>query len=127
MRIARAASIDAREATKRGIGVLGFLVIRAVETRSRRARARASRESDGLTMRAMWSAKRTALIGEDANDGKPNTIGGSSADLSGASGASEPRVERVFIVSNSLPLKMREDAESGETVRTQVCVRDGWR
>lgn len=114
MRIARAASIDAREATKRGIGVLGFLVIRAVETRSRRARARASRENDGLTMRAMWSAKRTALIGEDANDGKPNTIGGSSADLSGASGASEPRVERVFIVSNSLPLKMREDAEAGK-------------
>ena len=101
-------------------------MIRSVETRSRRARADASRESDALTMHAMWSVNLTALIGENANDGKPNTIGGSSADLSGASGASEPRVERVFIVSNSLPLKMREDAEGGETVRTQVCVRDGW-
>ena len=38
----------------------------------------------------------------------------SSADLSGASGASEQRLERVFIVSNSLPLKMWEDKNAGK-------------
>jgi trehalose 6-phosphate synthase/phosphatase len=48
-------------------------------------------------------------------DGKAKTTGGSSADLSNATSlGSEPHVERVFIVSNSLPLIMREDEEAGK-------------
>ena len=54
-----------------------------------------------------------ALVSTEAK-GTPKPLGGSSADLSGTSGASEPTCERVFVVSNSLPLRMWEDAEAGK-------------
>ena len=56
---------------------------------------------------------RAALADADADDAGRGRAA-SSADLSGASGASEQRLERVFIVSNSLPLKMWEDKQAGK-------------
>lgn len=60
-------------------------------------------------MRYRARVRCAALVASEVDVG-----GRSSGDLSAQSGASETRGDRVFVVSNTLPLKMREDAEAGK-------------